>query len=70
MTKITKLALERGIARHALAHRAGIHPDTLYRPSKTMHPGTAYLLAEALGVEITDIAEARDNRLWVLDASL
>ena len=65
-TVITKLALERGESRRSLAIRAGVHPDTLYKPSRTIHPSTAYLIADALEVKITDIAEVRGNYLWTL----
>ena len=61
---IEALRGERGLTLQALADKSGKHVSALSKllSRGRCHPATAYWLAEALGVKITDIAELEKKK--------
>lgn len=57
------LRAKQGLTLEALAKKGGKHVTGLAKilSRKRCHPATAYWLAEALGVEITDIAHLEEK---------
>ena len=57
------LRAKKGLTLDALAKKSGKHVSALSKllSRKRCHPATAYWLAEALGVEISDIAHLEEK---------